>query len=136
VVTEKTYQVDIPAGVDTGSTLRLTGRGAVGPRSGSAGDLYVHIRVAAHERFVRDGDDLFVGAGKLSISIATVTPVSSLIHFAVNATAGGAPVATSDLQALSVAPAAFAQALLSRVAAEQASILTARAKVRAKGEWR
>lgn len=84
----------------------------------------------------RDGDDLFVGAGKLSISIATVTPVSALIHFAVNATAGGAPVATSDLQALSVAPAAFAQALLARVAAEQSSILTARAKVRAKGEWR
>jgi molecular chaperone DnaJ len=67
VVTEKTYQVDIPAGVDTGSTLRLTGRGAVGPRSGSAGDLYVHIRVAAHERFVRDGDDLFVD---LPVSIA------------------------------------------------------------------
>lgn len=67
VVTEKTYQVDIPAGVDTGSTLRLTGRGAVGPRNGSAGDLYVHIRVAAHERFVRDGDDLFVD---LPVSIA------------------------------------------------------------------
>jgi molecular chaperone DnaJ len=67
VVTEKTYQVDVPAGVDTGSTLRLTGRGAVGPRSGSAGDLYVHIRVAAHERFVRDGDDLYVD---LPVSIA------------------------------------------------------------------
>jgi len=84
----------------------------------------------------RDGDDLFVGAGKLSISIATVTPVSALIHFAVNATAGGAPVATSDLQALGVSPSAFAQALLAKVAAEQASIVTARAKVRAKGEWR
>ncbi len=51
VITEKTYQVDVPAGVDTGSTLRLTGRGAVGPRGGGAGDLYVHIRVAAHETF-------------------------------------------------------------------------------------
>jgi molecular chaperone DnaJ len=58
VITEKTYQVDIPAGVDTGSTLRLTGRGAVGPRNGGAGDLYVHIRVAAHEQFTREGDDL------------------------------------------------------------------------------
>ncbi|MGZ4673799.1 MAG: molecular chaperone DnaJ [Ilumatobacteraceae bacterium] len=58
VITEKTYQVDVPAGVDTGSTLRLTGRGAVGPRGGGAGDLYVHIRVAAHETFTRDGDDL------------------------------------------------------------------------------
>ena len=66
-VTEKTFQVDIPAGVDTGSTLRLTGRGAVGPRGGAAGDLYVHIRVAAHERFVREGDDLI---HELSVSIA------------------------------------------------------------------
>ncbi|MEK7422502.1 MAG: molecular chaperone DnaJ [Actinomycetota bacterium] len=67
VVTERTYQVDIPAGVDTGSTLRLTGRGAVGPRRGSAGDLYVHIRVANHERFSRDGDDLVY---ELAVSIA------------------------------------------------------------------
>lgn len=52
------YTVDIPAGVDTGATLRLSGRGAVGPRNGSAGDLYVHIRVAADPRFVRHDDDL------------------------------------------------------------------------------
>ena len=58
VVTDKTYQVDVPAGGDTGSTLRLTGRGAVGPRGGSAGDLYVHVRVAPHETCVRDGNDL------------------------------------------------------------------------------
>ncbi len=57
-VEERTYTVDIPAGVDTGSTLRLTGRGAVGPRGGSAGDLYVHVRVQPHERFVRDGVDI------------------------------------------------------------------------------
>ena len=57
----------MPAGVDTGSTLRLTGRGAVGPRGGGAGDLYVHIRVAAHDTFKRDGDDL---VADLPISIA------------------------------------------------------------------
>ncbi len=57
-VEERTYTVDIPAGVDTGSTLRLTGRGAVGPRGGATGDLYVHVRVHAHERFTRDGADL------------------------------------------------------------------------------
>jgi molecular chaperone DnaJ len=57
-VTEKTYTIDIPAGVDTGSTLRLTGFGAVGPRGGPAGDLYVQVRVAPHPRFERDGDDL------------------------------------------------------------------------------
>ncbi len=57
-VEERTYTVDVPAGVDTGSTLRLTGRGAAGPRGGANGDLYVHIRVAPSERFTRDGVDL------------------------------------------------------------------------------
>jgi molecular chaperone DnaJ len=57
-VEERTYTVEIPAGVDTGSTLRLSGRGAVGPRGGSPGDLYVHLRVKPHERFERDGYDL------------------------------------------------------------------------------
>lgn len=55
---EVTYDVEVPAGVDTGATLRLTGKGAVGPRGGAAGDLYVHIRVQPHELFERDGDDL------------------------------------------------------------------------------
>lgn len=58
-VEEQTYNVDIPAGVGEGSTLRLTGRGAVGPRGGGAGDLYVNVRVAEHPVFVRDGDDLY-----------------------------------------------------------------------------
>ena len=58
-VVEKTYTVDVPAGVGTGSTLRLTGLGAVGPRGGAHGDLYVHLVVADHERFERHGDDLF-----------------------------------------------------------------------------
>ena len=55
---DKTYTVDIPAGVDTGSTLRLTGRGAAGVRGGGYGDLYVHVRVRPHPRFARDGYDL------------------------------------------------------------------------------
>ena len=83
----------------------------------------------------RDGDDLFVGDGKLSISIASVSAVSSLIHFAVNATPGGAPVRTATLQQLGVEPRAFAEQLLARAAAEQQSIALARAKVRARGEW-
>ncbi len=53
-----TYQVDLPAGVDTGQTLRLTGRGAVGPRGGTQGDLYVHVRVAQNKIFHRDDFDL------------------------------------------------------------------------------
>ncbi len=57
-VTDKSYTVDVPAGVDTGSTLRLTGRGAVGPRNGAPGDLYVKVRVNPHPRFQRQGYDL------------------------------------------------------------------------------
>ena len=67
VTIDKTYQVDVPAGVDSGSTLRLTGRGAAGPRGGKNGDLYVHLRVAAHDHFVRDDHDLVT---VVSISIA------------------------------------------------------------------
>ncbi len=57
-VLDKTYTVDVPAGVDSGSTLRLTGRGAVGPRGGQAGDLYVKIKVEPHPYFQRQGYDL------------------------------------------------------------------------------
>jgi len=57
-VEECTYTVDIPAGVNGGQTLRLQGRGSVGPRGGMTGDLYVHLRVRPHDRFQRDDDDL------------------------------------------------------------------------------
>ena len=55
---QRNFDVAIPAGVDDGTTLRLSGLGAVGVRGGPAGDLYLHLRVAAHDRFVRDGVDL------------------------------------------------------------------------------
>ncbi len=57
-IVTKSYTVDVPPGVDNGTTLRLTGRGAAGVRGGGYGDLYVHIRVRPHDRFVRDGHDL------------------------------------------------------------------------------
>jgi molecular chaperone DnaJ len=55
---EETLQVNIPAGVEDGSTLRLVGRGEAAPQGGHAGNLYVILRVAADERFERDGADL------------------------------------------------------------------------------
>ncbi len=58
IVKENSYTVDIPAGIDSGQTLRLTGRGAVGIRGGQAGDLYVHVRVADHDVYRREDDDL------------------------------------------------------------------------------
>ena len=58
LIEDRVYQVDVPGGVDSGSTLRLAGRGAVGPRGGAAGDLYVHVAVRPHERYSRVGHDL------------------------------------------------------------------------------
>ena len=55
---EKAYTVDVPAGVDDGNTLQLGGRGAAGPRGGRPGDLFVHLRVRADDRFIRQGNDL------------------------------------------------------------------------------
>jgi molecular chaperone DnaJ len=59
-VESRTYTVDIPAGIDEGATLRLSGRGAVGVRGGPAGDLYVHVRVEPDDLFVRQGHDLLL----------------------------------------------------------------------------
>lgn len=58
VIEQRTYKVEVPVGVDDGTTLRLGGRGAAGMRGGSHGDLYVHVRVRPHPIFHRDGDDL------------------------------------------------------------------------------
>jgi molecular chaperone DnaJ len=54
----ESYTVDVPAGIRSGQTLRLSGRGAAGPRGGDPGDLYVHVAVAQHPDFIRDEDDL------------------------------------------------------------------------------
>lgn len=55
---ERQWSVDVPAGVDHGSTLRLSGKGAAGVQGGASGDLYVHLRVTPHQHFERDGYDL------------------------------------------------------------------------------
>ncbi len=59
VVNEKTLELKIPAGVDSGSRLRVAGEGDAGPRGGAPGDLYVLINVGEHEFFERREDDLF-----------------------------------------------------------------------------
>ncbi len=57
-IEEKSFAVEVPPGVDEGSTLRLTGRGASGGKGGQPGDLYVHLRVRPDPRFVRNGADV------------------------------------------------------------------------------
>jgi molecular chaperone DnaJ len=54
----ETVPVRIPAGIQDGSRLRLAEMGHVGPHGAPAGDLYVTIHVAPHDRFRREGDDL------------------------------------------------------------------------------
>ena len=56
---EKQLEVKIPAGVETGSRLRVQGEGEAGSNGGPSGDLYVVILVAEHERFQRQGSNLY-----------------------------------------------------------------------------
>jgi molecular chaperone DnaJ len=56
---EKTIELKIPAGVETGSRLRVTGEGEAGVNGGPSGDLFVVIHVAEHEGFERQGNNLY-----------------------------------------------------------------------------
>jgi molecular chaperone DnaJ len=56
---DRTLAVNIPAGVETGTRIRLGGEGEAGMRGGPSGDLYIFIEVADHELFERDGPNLF-----------------------------------------------------------------------------
>ena len=55
---QKTLAVKVPAGVDDGDRIRLTGEGEAGRNGGPAGDLYVEVRVREHKIFERDGSHL------------------------------------------------------------------------------
>jgi molecular chaperone DnaJ len=57
---ERRLTVKVPAGVDDGSRIRITGSGEAGIRSGPAGDLYVYLSVSPHPVFKRDGLDTYV----------------------------------------------------------------------------
>jgi len=56
---QRKLNVRIPAGVDDGAQIRLSGEGEAGQRGGPAGDLYIVIRVKSHEFFEREGDDIY-----------------------------------------------------------------------------
>ncbi|SFE17091.1 molecular chaperone DnaJ [Sulfitobacter brevis] len=56
---DRALSVNIPAGVETGTRIRLAGEGEAGMRGGPTGDLYIFIEVSEHELFERDGPNLF-----------------------------------------------------------------------------
>ena len=64
----QTLSVDIPAGVDTGTRIRLTGKGEAGQRGSPAGDLYIFLHVAQHSVFEREGTTL---ATRVPVSFTT-----------------------------------------------------------------
>jgi molecular chaperone DnaJ len=68
VTKERTLLVNIPAGVEDGTRIRLAGEGEAGLRGGPTGDLYIFLSIKPHEFFQRDGADLFC---KVPISMIT-----------------------------------------------------------------
>ena len=58
VTRERTLSVNIPAGVEDGTRIRLSGEGEAGLRGGPAGDLYIFLSIGAHQFFQREGADL------------------------------------------------------------------------------
>ncbi|MBX9684605.1 MAG: molecular chaperone DnaJ [Hyphomicrobium sp.] len=65
---ERTLSVNIPAGVEDGTRIRLAGEGEAGMRGGPTGDLYIFLSIKPHEFFQRDGSDVFC---KVPIAMTT-----------------------------------------------------------------
>lgn len=94
-------------------------------------DLLVELSPELEEQsIVRDGDDLYWGDRKLSISIASQSAVSTMLHFAVNVSNLGTPIKTCSLEDLRIEPREFAGAAMDALALEWSSILNATRKVR------
>lgn len=91
------------------------------------GDL---LAAACGRKVLVTGDDLFVDDRKASISVATVSPVSGVFHFALDIDPTGAPVPAIGLDELGVEPRAFARRVLAAWSAEEDSIAAAAVKVR------
>ncbi len=77
---DRAFVVEVPAGVEDGSTLRLSDRGPAGTRGGPNGSLFVHLAVAPDERFERVGDDLHttVHVGTAQAALGSQVEVATL----------------------------------------------------------
>ena len=60
VKVNKTISVDIPAGIEDGQQLRISGKGEPGVNGGPNGDLYIEIRILPHELYRREGNDIYI----------------------------------------------------------------------------
>lgn len=70
VTQERTLSVNIPAGIEDGTRIRLAGEGEAGLRGGPSGDLYIFLSLKPHSIFQRDGADLFC---RVPVSMTTAT---------------------------------------------------------------
>lgn len=66
----KTIEVDVPAGIDEGQMIKLSGQGELGTRGGPRGDLYIEVSVNAHQLFTREGYDVYL---EMPITFAQAT---------------------------------------------------------------
>ena len=66
----KTIEVDIPAGIDEGQMIKLSGQGELGTRGGPRGDLYIEVNVKSHQLFTREGYDVYL---EMPITFAQAT---------------------------------------------------------------
>ena len=92
--------------------------------------LAAELLQAAGVAVARQGDDLFLAERKLSVSIATASPVSTLIHLGLNVDPTGAPVPAVGLTELGILGRELAEQLMSAYVSELASCEVARCKVR------
>ncbi|MEX2289486.1 MAG: molecular chaperone DnaJ [Mycobacteriales bacterium] len=76
----RTLTVKVPAGIETGMRIRLSGEGEVGPGGGPAGDLYVEVIERPHSVFTREGDDLHctVTLPMTAAALGTTVPLTTL----------------------------------------------------------
>lgn len=81
-------------------------------------------------QIIRGGNDLYNGDAKLSVAIATASPVSTLFHFGINISSKGTPVKTKGLHDFSIDPKSFALAVLESFQNERVTLDIARSKVK------
>ncbi|MCM2323241.1 MAG: DUF366 family protein [Oligoflexia bacterium] len=93
-------------------------------------EVNARLLTVGASRCRREGDDLFVGDRKLSVSIVTASPVSLLLHIGINIDPAGAPVPALGLGELGILPDEWVPAVLGRMEEELRSVEWACAKVR------